>query len=138
MPEMHEVRRADGYFETIDANFDGAQDIKLAAAWGAGPNGLDHFWLFDPESRRFIYDKQLSGISNVEVDPATMTIKSSARDNAVHDVEQTYRYLDGKLTLVEQIDDTHSDERGGYSRVTKKLRNGKLRVVKKEFIAEPK
>lgn len=52
------------YFQAQDINFDGYKDIKLLIWWGATGNEGYDFWLFDPNSEKFIFNSQLSKIGN--------------------------------------------------------------------------
>ncbi len=86
----------------VDANFDGHPDIAFYAIdGGAGPNDTRYFYLFDPRTGRFRLDDKLSSMTQVDVDPKRRVITSASRNGCCDHSSQTYRYIDGRLTLVE-------------------------------------
>src|SRR5690606_10900159 len=89
----------------VDANFDGYRDIVSAYAdGGAGPNYVNIFYLFDPATKRFVYDEGLSALSQVEVDTINQVIRSAWRNGAGQHGAAEYRFINGKMEQTSQWD----------------------------------
>lgn len=89
----------------VDANFDGYRDIVSAYAdGGAGPNYVNIFYLFDPATKRFVYDEGLSALSQVEVDTINQVIRSAWRNGAGQHGAAKYRFINGKMEQTYQWD----------------------------------
>ena len=114
----------------VDANFDGRPDFEIPFAdGGAGPNNTSNYYLFDPATGRFELSQELSELPQSSINPDG-TISSASRGSCCQHQSATYRYIDGKLTLVadwEQIYDPH----GWLIETTRKLRKGKWIVREK-------
>ncbi|MDV6332674.1 XAC2610-related protein [Asticcacaulis sp. 201] len=92
---------ADALLQVWDANFDGQPDLSLRAqSGGAGPNSTENVFLFDPKTKRFVFDETLSQLPQLGVDPRRKTITSAERDGCCDHSSMTYRYVRGKLTTV--------------------------------------
>ena len=82
----------------VDANFDGYRDIVSAYAdGGAGPNYGNIFYLFDPVTKRFVYDEGLSALPQVEVDTVKRVIRSAWRNGVGQHGAAEYRFINGKM-----------------------------------------
>ena len=105
-------RSWDGYKDNIsvpDCNFDGYPDLMLFAHdGGAGPNIGYSFYLYDPATRQFVFDADLSDLILPEIDPRTQTVSSYSRNSCCSHTSEQYRYLNGQLTLVASHDETMS------------------------------
>lgn len=89
----------------VDANFDGYRDIVSAYAdGGAGPNYVNIFYLFDPATKRFVYDEGLSALPQVEVDTVNQVIRSAWRNGAGQHGADEYRFIGGKMEQTYQWD----------------------------------
>lgn len=89
----------------VDANFDGYPDIVSAYAdGGSGPNYTNIFYLFDPVSKRFVYNEDLSVLSQVEVDTTHQVIRSAWRAGAGQHGAAEYRFIDGRMEQTYQWD----------------------------------
>src|SRR5690606_12385036 len=89
----------------VDANFDGYRDIVSAYAdGGAGPNYVNIFYLFDPVTKRFVYDEGLSSLPQVEVDTVKRVIRSAWRNGAGQHGAAEYRFINGKMEQTYQWD----------------------------------
>jgi hypothetical protein len=99
----------------VDANFDGYPDISvLANDGGAGPNNSYNFYLYNPETRKFEFDEDLSELTQTEIDPVRKEIRSAWRNGAAEHGYESYRFSGGKLELVERIIETyHYDDETG-------------------------
>lgn len=91
------------YHQTADANFDGFQDFGYLFHAGNQPNYW-HFWLWDEEQARFAYYAPLCGVSQPVFDPERRIVTGWARSSASSGTHSFYRWLEGELTLVREID----------------------------------
>jgi hypothetical protein len=120
-----------------DLNFDGWDDMRIVSGVPAGPFMPYIVWLWDADEKLFSHDEDLSGITDIEADAKTKTIKSNYRASAFEYGEEYYKYIDGKLTLVKSVETTFldGDDEGMEEEVTSELKGGKMvetgRVKKK-------
>ncbi|RYZ35947.1 MAG: hypothetical protein EOP49_33035, partial [Sphingobacteriales bacterium] len=64
----------------LDFNFDGRLDFRIQTSdGGAGPNVSANFYAYDIKARRFIFDKQLSEMTQVFINAENKTIISAYR-----------------------------------------------------------
>jgi hypothetical protein len=85
----------------MDANFDGWPDLSIPASdGGAGPNSSDNFFLFDPQSGTFVYNEELSNLTQTFFNTEQQTIGSAARGSCCDHSASTWRFIDGQLTEV--------------------------------------
>ncbi len=122
----------DGYqtnISTPDCNFDGYPDLMFFAHnGGAGPNIGYNFYLYDPATRQFMYDADLSDLTQPEINPRTQTVSSSSRNSCCSHTSDDYRFINGQLTLVASHDETVSVSSLNVMVVTEgKLVEGKWR-----------
>ncbi|AXA90207.1 hypothetical protein [Massilia sp. YMA4] len=111
--------------QVVDANFDGRPDIAVPYNdGGAGPNFVNQYYLFDPRRGQFALDALLSELSQPSVDPDG-TITSAARGGCCQHSSAKYRYIKGKLTLVEELDESLSADGKWIETSTRRLVNGK-------------
>ncbi len=95
------VAGASDLLQLVDANFDGWLDLQVPAwSGGAGPNDTRNFFLFDPASRRFVFDEALSALTQVSIDGASSTVTSASRGGCCSHSVETYRYIGNELELV--------------------------------------
>ncbi len=124
----------EGRIQVVDANRDGHPDIDLhAASGGAGPDDAHDFYLFDVRQGKFKLDAKLSALSQVEFHPDGR-ISSHYRGGCCDHADETWRYVHGRLVLVESWrEELHGDvietSRG-------KLVHGKMKyAVRKSVVA---
>lgn len=101
----------DDVIQVQDVNFDGHPDIWMYAhSGGAGPNDGNNYYLFNPKTKKFEYNQQLSDLTQVSIDSETKTIESAFRDGCCHHGGATYTFKENQL-------DTLSiwDQQFGYS-----------------------
>ncbi len=98
--------------EEVDANFDGFMDLEVFSHdGGAGPNNGNNYYLFDPKTGHFAYHKELSELTQTSISTADKTIYSGWRDGCCIHGNETYKWVDGELTLVESYETRYIDEK---------------------------
>lgn len=113
--------------QVVDANFDGHPDISIfGQSGGAGPNNTVNFFLFDRSTGQFVFDKELSNLPQISIDPNTRTINSAQRDGCCRHSADTYRYRGKTLMLVANWDESLSADGKWLVTTTGRLKNGKL------------
>lgn len=93
-PEFHNV---------VDADFDGFQDFGYLFHAGNQPNYW-RYWLWDEKQARFIYYSPLIEVSSPGFDADLQIVTGWARSSAVSGTHSFYRWMDGELVLVREID----------------------------------
>lgn len=83
-------------FRTVDANFDGYDDIEV---FGWVPNNtIPYFyWLWNPETQQYEYRFRLQGPT---IDPSSRTLTAEYRESAAVYWRDTYEWQGGDLALV--------------------------------------
>lgn len=118
-------RDADELVRVVDANFDGRPDLVITIMEaGAGPNYFHQYYLFDPRQGQFVADAELSQLTAPAVHPDG-TITSSSRGGCCQFEIATYRYVHGKLVLVETMDEAMTADGKWIETRTRKLVKGK-------------
>jgi hypothetical protein len=115
-------------FRAKDVNFDGYLDLMVLSDQGA-KWGSFLYWLFDPESGRFITNKltrQLGRLmaNTYDWNPESRTLHLGFLNNDQARIGETYRIENGQLVLVE-IEETQKDCDGNFQQVTVKIIDGK-------------
>ena len=113
--------------ESIDLNFDGHLDLRLLAFAGGTGNVGYNYWLYDPESRQFIYEPILSG-RNVVADPTKLELRSGWKGGHAGNIYQyeTFRWIDRALVLVSRVRQDWSSEKNCYVRQVFESKDGEL------------
>ena len=122
----------DRVFIVEDVNFDGNEDIRLLQFLPAGPNLPYFYWTSDPVARRFKRQKALEAITSPNFDPAKKLITSFWRSSCCDHGLSVYRYINGKLVLIEESEvaqDENDDKK--YITTVKKRVRGKMTLVKR-------
>ncbi len=93
--------------EFIDANFDGYKDIEIHFTpmdyWNSG-----HFYLlWDKDKNCFVVNNELSLLGLPTFDEEKQLIYSWYRGSAYDRWFYTYKYIDGVLTMIEEISDNY-------------------------------
>jgi hypothetical protein len=112
--------------QVVDANFDGDPDLSISGySGGAGPNNTVNFFLFNPSTRQFVFDQELSNLPQISIDPNTRTIHSAQRDGCCRHSTETYRYVHKTLTLIANWDESLSADGKWWETTNGRLKNGK-------------
>lgn len=104
-------------FKAEDINFDGFTDIGVINLLGTA-NAYYDYYLWDSKKGSFTYYEPLSEISSPLIKPDSKTIYSYTHISAASFTENTYRWINGKLTIYESIE-TEYDENGNGTVTTK-------------------
>ena len=112
-----------------DVNFDGHNDIRLLQFLPAGPNLPYYFWSYNPSAQKFQRQKALEEITSPDFDPKKKLIYSFWRSSCCDHGSSTYRYINGRPTLIEESEVKEED--GKVITTIKKLVSGKMKLVKK-------
>ena len=111
----------------VDANFDGDQDLMiLGSNGGAGPNSTYNFFLFDKQSRRFVFNEALSELSQIQIDAQMKEITSAQRNGCCSHSSQTFRYINGRLVEVANRDESMTADGEWIETTVGRLHKGKM------------
>lgn len=119
----------DQIFIVEDMNFDGYNDIRLLQFLPAAPNLPYYYWIYNPKTQKFQPEKALEEISSPDFDPKKKLIYSFWRGSCCDHGLSTYKYVNGRPTLIEESE--IKEENGKVITTTKKLVNGKMKLIKK-------
>jgi hypothetical protein len=115
---------------TVDANFDGYQDLQLLIQCGGTGNCSYDFYLYDPKANEFVHDDFLSGLSTPSFDQAKKQVTTSSNGSASDWQNETYRYEnDGRYTLIHREVSTWDRDKGTVTVSSYELRNGKMELI---------
>jgi len=130
--------RPDG-FVLQDITFDGYADLQIMTVAGAYNFGYD-FYAYNPQTRTFGPKPLLKDMVNPTIDIEQKQILYFSRGRGLSDTffAGTYQFINGIYILVETVEQNmigdYDDEDGLYERITSKLRNGEMVVIKKETL----
>ena len=113
----------------VTGNFDGYNDIRLLQFLPAAPNLPYYYWTYNPTTQKFQRQKALEEITSPDFDPKKKLIYSFWRGSCCDHGHSTYKYINGKPTLIEETEVKEED--GKVITTLKKLANGKMKLVKK-------
>ena len=119
----------DQIFIIEDINFDGFNDIRLLQFLPAAPNLPYYYWTYDPATQKYRRQKALEEITSPEFDPEKKLIYSFWRGSCCDHGRSTYRYINGKPTLIEESEVKEEDDK--VITTLKKLVNGRMKLVKR-------
>jgi hypothetical protein len=112
-------------------NFDGIDDIRLVQFIPAAPNIPYYFWIYDTTTNEFVRNKELEKITSPEFDSKQKRIFSFWRASCCDHGQSTYKYINGRPTLIEESEvavDPNDDNKNITT--VKKLKNGRWKVTK--------
>jgi hypothetical protein len=119
----------DQVFIIEDIDFDGYNDIRLLQFIPAAPNLPYYYWTYNPITQKFQRQKALEEITSPDFDAKNKLIYSFWRGSCCDHGHSTYKYINGKPTLIEEAE--IKEEEGKVIATLKKLVNGKMKLVKK-------
>ncbi len=122
-----------------DINFDGYNDIMVQGTGAAGPNIPFYFWLWDSNISKYVPSEELKGLLSPEIDydhKIIMSVNSSSA--GAYYTESYYQFIDGRVTLIKEIDRVVDYELKVFKYTVKELIGNKMKVVKEysEFYEE--
>lgn len=113
-----------------DMNFDKLVDFKILQFPSASPNLSYYCWLYNNKQKKFIRNKELEEITSPDFNPKNKTIVSFWRASGAHHGISTYKYFNGKITLVEESETYRDDTNVNKCIATNKhLIKGKMVLV---------
>jgi hypothetical protein len=122
--------KARNVLTTVDANFDGYQDLQLLSQCGATGNCSYDFYLYDPKANQFIHNDFLSSLTTPSFDQAKKQVTTSSNGSASDWENETYRYEnDGRYTLIHREVSTWDRDKGTVTVSSYELRNGKMELI---------
>jgi hypothetical protein len=122
----------DQLFIIEDVNFDGFNDLGIIQFIPAAPNIPYYYWTYNSNTKQFQRDTTLEEITSPEFHHDKKIITSFWRANCCDHGTSTYKYINGKLVLIEEeeVALAPKDDKK-YIRTVKKRVNGKMILVKK-------
>jgi LysM repeat protein len=115
-------------FDVEDINFDGYHDMRLMESMLGTANAKYLYWLFEPQTGRFVKNTALSAIISPRVDAENKQIISAWRDGCCYYETDYYQVVDNKPLLVRQEKEEYDE--AGTKKVTVWERvGGKLKLV---------
>jgi hypothetical protein len=116
-----------------DMNFDGFNDIRIIQFTGP-PNISYYCWTFNNVSKQFQRDTTLEIITNPEFDQRRKIITSWWSATLAQSGSGTYQWIDSKITLIAEEEQSPAYDMAAAYKITKKKRiNGTMGVVSETF-----
>lgn len=129
-PGLIEPARVQSVLTTVDANFDGYQDLQLMSQCGATGNCSYDFYLYDPKANRFVHNDFLSNLGTPSFDQAKKQVTTSSNGSASDWQNETYQYENGgDYTLIHRAISTWDRNHNTVTVSTYELRDGKMELV---------
>jgi len=98
------------FLHAEDLNFDGRLDLLVFYRNGYGPNEHYWAWLWDDSTQDFIQIPEFEEISIPRTKPEKKLIIGYARTSLNVYTTEVYRWIDGKLIMVESFVECRADE----------------------------
>jgi hypothetical protein len=118
-------------YEVVDANFDGYMDFYYVDNRG-NANYYCNFWIWNPESERFMISSDFGEISMPQFDNDLKVVGGYWRGSAVSNETRYYRYINGKLTCIRYMEMGYPDSEGMQALLVEDYIDGKLVEVFRE------
>ncbi len=133
---MEPPLKGSDYFRTEDFNFDGYGDLMLQSWWGATGNTGFLIWIFDPATKEFLFNKELSEVSNPDPLPDTQEIATTSVGGMAGQIHYfgRYRWINGKLTMVWEEHQDWLPEEKCFLKVLRQRQGEDMVKVKEERI----
>lgn len=111
----------------VDVNFDGYPDLEIYSHdGGAGPNNGYNYYIYNPARQRFIYNSTLSDLTQTSINTKSKSISAAWRNGAGNHGFEKYKWIKGRLTLVEYYE-TRYLEGDNVEETHNKMINGKMK-----------
>jgi hypothetical protein len=122
--------KAESVLTTVDANFDGNQDLQLLSNCGATGNCSYDFYLYDPRANEFVHNDFLSNLTTPSFDQSKKQVTTSSNSSVSDWENETYRYEnDGRYTLIHREVSRWDRSNSTVTVTSYELRNGKMELV---------
>lgn len=119
-----------------DVNFDSYKDLVIFSHdGGAGPNFGNNYYIYNPKTKTFAFNEKLSDLSQPFIDEKNKLIYAAWRDGAANHGNEKYKWIKGKLKLVEYYETRYLDEdkvEETYRILINGKMKGKTRIVKEK------
>ncbi|MDR0476055.1 MAG: hypothetical protein LBH43_20610 [Treponema sp.] len=121
----------------VDYNFDNYMDIAVLSGRGAYHSWYDIF-IYNPEEKKYYYNKELSESPDVWVDVETQTVKAHGKGGhaGLIYVYNEYKWENGQLTLIYNSRQDYDEGSGLYILVKRSLQDGSWLEQTEAFRAE--
>jgi len=130
--------KAESVLASVDANFDGYQDLQLLSSCGGTGNCSSNFYLYDPKANQFVHNDFLSGLVTPSFDQAKKQVVTSSNLSAYDTDSETYQYEnEGRYTLIEKQVSTWDRQGHTVTLRTYELRNGQMELIDSKTTPEP-
>jgi hypothetical protein len=129
--------KAQSVLTTVDANFDGYEDLQLLSQCGGTGNCSYEFYLYDPKTNQFVHNDFLSNLATPSFDPAKKQVTSSS-NSSVNDWQNAiYQYAhDRRYTLIHRQVSAWDRKSRTVTVSTYELRNGQMALVNSKTTPE--
>ncbi len=128
-------------FDFLDLNFDNYLDLRFYSSSG-GRNYYCDCWLFNPKTKKYIYNSKLSNIANLEVDTLKNQLYSYYYTGFNEYEYEVYKLINNKpIIMVKEIVYRDWDENldkispEDYTKEIYKRKNGKLVLISKKRVS---
>lgn len=125
-------------FDFLDLNFDDYLDLRFYSSPGSRNDYYD-YWLFNPKTKKYIYNSKLSNIANLEVDTLKNQLYSYYYTGFNEYEYEVYKLINNKPMLMEKeivysvyyenLDKISPED---YTKEIYKRKNGRLVLISKK------
>ena len=124
------------YFEVIDINFDGFNDLLLIVAMGSA-NSYAKYWLYNPASKQFDYLDEFPIFKIDETTRSLSTYERGGHGGMIYE-RKFYKFVNKKLVVVRAEKQEWVEDKKIYLNTVKILKNDVLTFLKKTKIQPAK
>ncbi len=122
----------DGAVQAGDFNFDGYKDIMITVSTGATGNTDNDFFLYNPSTKKFEFDQALTGADITGLDQ-NGNLYYFSNWCAGCGITQTYKYVNGKLTMTKSVSDDVNRTTGKWTETIVDYSDGKYSTTTKSI-----
>ena len=110
-----------------DVDFDGDLDFYFIVSRGAASNLSYSFYIWDEQQERFVSDPYgLNDLCLAAFDDGSQVVENYIHTSNVSNINEYYRYLDGQLTCIRRMEQTHPTAEGIQYLIVEDYRDGTL------------
>lgn len=111
---------------TLDANFDGYNDLTIEEGCGATGNCQYDFYLYEPAKKQFVRNSFLSNLSEPQFDPHNKEVNAYSNMSAFDWEHDVYQLQNGQYLLIYKVVSSRDRKNNTSTKRTYELQNGKL------------